>query len=122
MPKTLTTNGYSILVKKVSRELAELEFFVKRRTAEAYWSIGKFIHEHLLQHKDRADYGTTLYEKLARDVDRDISTLQRSVQFFRAYPIPARGRELSWTHYRNLITIKEKEKRRGQSPKKGQSN
>ena len=114
MPKRLTTpNTYRTLVTKVSKELSELEFFVKRRTVEGYWKIGKYIHEHLLAHKERAEYGATLYERLAKDVERDISTLQRSVQFFRAYPIHAERRELTWEHYRSLITIrgaKEKKK------------
>ena len=37
MPQAVTTpNTYPTLVKKVSRALSELEFFVKRRTAEGY--------------------------------------------------------------------------------------
>ena len=98
MPKHLAAaNTYRTLVSKISKEISELEFreTVKRRTAEGYWKIGKYIYEHLLAHKDRAEYGATLYERLAKDVDRDISSLQRSVQFYRAYPIPVRGRELS---------------------------
>lgn len=111
--KTLTTaSGYKTLVRKVERELSELEFFVKRRTAEGYWKIGKYIHEHLLENKERADYGAALYEQLAKDVDRDISTLQRSVQFYRTYPISAYTRKLSWEHYKSLITVKDEEERK----------
>ncbi len=99
--------GYAALVKRVLSELSELEFFIKRLTGKSYWNVGKFIHEHLLEYKDRAEYGATLYERLAKDVDRDISTLQRSVQFYRLYPIPAAPRELSWEHYKSLITIKD---------------
>ena len=78
MPKSLTTtNTYQSLVRKVSHELSDLEFFVKRRTAKGYWKVGRWIDGHLLAHKDRADYGATLYEKLAKDVDRDPTTLDR---------------------------------------------
>jgi len=110
MPQPLTT--YKSLVTQIARELSELEVLVKRRTAEAYWRVGKFIHEHLLANEKRAEYGATLYERLAKDVDRDVSTLQRSVQFFRAYPIPAERRELTWEHYKSLITIKDDAERK----------
>ncbi|MDP2939251.1 MAG: hypothetical protein Q8O13_04120 [Candidatus Omnitrophota bacterium] len=44
MPKELTkADGYKLLVKKIQTELSELDFFIRRRTAEAYWKVGKFI-------------------------------------------------------------------------------
>src|SRR3989338_2976805 len=110
--RQVTAAGYAALFKRVLSELSELEFFVKRRTAESYWKVGKFIHEHLLQNKERADYGQTIYERLAADVDRDKSTLMRSVQFYRAYPILARGRQLSWSHYRALMSVQDDGQRR----------
>lgn len=61
-PKPLTTpDGYKTLVNKVAREFSEVEFFVKRKTAEGYWTIGKYIHEYILAHGKRAEYGTALY-------------------------------------------------------------
>lgn len=109
--KTLTTNTYPALVKHVQRELQELDFFVKHHTVETYWRIGKYISEHLLEHKDRAGYGKQILERLAGDVDRDVSTLCRTLKFYRAYPILARGPELNWSHYRVLITVKDKAQR-----------
>lgn len=112
MPNQLTkTNGYKQLVKKIQSELSELDFFVKRRTAEGYWRVGKFIHEHLLENKDRADYGHFLFERLGEDVDRDSSTLRRALKFFRTYPIRADQPELSWDHYKRLITVQDESKR-----------
>lgn len=110
--RQVTATGYAALVKRVHSELSELEFFIKRLTGKSYWNVGKFIHEHLLEYKERAEYGATLYERLAKDVGRDISTLQRSVQFYRAYPIPAERRELSWNHYKSLITVKDGKERK----------
>ena len=112
MKKLSVPDTYKTLVAKISKELSELEFFIKRRTAEGYWNIGRYIHEHLLEYKDRADYGTTVIEKLAKDVDRDRSTLQRSLQFYRAYPIRADQHKLSWDHYKRLITIKDEKERK----------
>lgn len=110
--KFSATPAYKSLVKNVSKELSDLDLFVKRRTAEGYWRIGKFIHEHLLKHQDRAEYGAALLEKLGEDVDRDESTLSRSLQFYRAYPIPAAPQELTWEHYKSLITIKDEDERK----------
>ena len=109
--KLSTNSGYAELVKKIKAELSELDFFIRRRTAEGYWRIGKFIHEHLLEHKDKAEYGSSLYETLADDLGKSKSTFQRAVQFFRTYPIVAEPRRLSWEHYRSLITIHDKSKR-----------
>ena len=51
--KPAVAAGYKTLVTKISKELSELEFFIKRRTAETYWNIGKYIHGHLLANKGR---------------------------------------------------------------------
>jgi len=112
MRKSFVPASYKTLVSKVSKELSDLEIFVKHRTAESYWRVGKFIHEHLLEHKDRADYGATIFKRLAEDVNFNKSTLQRATQFYRAYPIVAVRRQLNWNHYKSLITIKDKEERK----------
>jgi len=120
MPKSLTTrptkfpsvSTYKSLVSKVLKELSDLDLFVKRRATQGYWNIGKYIHEHLLANEKRARYGATVLGRLAKDVDRDETTLSRSVQFYRAYPIPARGQELSWSLYRSLITVKDDKERK----------
>src|SRR3990167_5514467 len=115
MPKHLTTTipkTYRSLVAKVSRELDDLEFLIKRSTAGAYWNVGKYIDGHLLAHKDRAEYGETLLENLAKDVGRDRSTIQRALQFYRTYPIRAERHELNWNHYKSLITVTDKEERK----------
>ena len=117
--KPPAVNGYAALVKHVRRELQELDFVIKRRTAESYWQIGKFIHTHLLANKQRADYGAALYDRLARDVERDKSTLLRTVQFYRAYPILAERRELNWNHYKSLITIRGENERRARNKGSG---
>ena len=110
--KPPAANGYTALVKHVRRELQELDFIIKRRTAESYWQIGKFIHTHLLASRQRAEHGSAFYERLAGDVERDATTLLRAVQFYRAYPILAERRELNWNHYKCLITVRDKNERR----------
>ena len=103
--------SYPSLVKNIQAELQDLDFFIRRRTAEGYWRVGKFIHQHLLENKKRANYGQKLFEDLEKDVSRDKTTLRRAVQFYLAYPISADQRQLSWDHYKRLITVQDKDKR-----------
>jgi endonuclease YncB( thermonuclease family) len=113
MAKALTkTSGYKALVKKVVQEFEELEIFVKNRVAKGHWNVGKYIDEHLLENKDRAEYGTGFYEEFAEDTGRDRTTLQRTVAFYRAYPIRAETHELAWEHYKGLITVKDVKERK----------
>lgn len=102
---------YAALVRAVRQELDELDVFIRRRTAEAYWRVGKFIHEHLLEGRERSDHGSHFFEKLAEDVGRDASTLSRCLQFNRAYPILAARQELAWGHYRALMTVRDRKER-----------
>lgn len=112
MNKSPALSSYKSLVTRVSNELSALESFVRRRTAQGYWRVGKFIHEHLLEHKERADYGAAFYDHLAEDVGCGKTTLMRATQFYRAYPILAERRELTWEHYRSLVTVRDDRERK----------
>ena len=59
-------NSYKALVKRIIQEFAELEAFVKNRVAKGHWNVGKYIDEHLLAHKDRAEYGTGFLRRTGR--------------------------------------------------------
>lgn len=109
--KSVDISNYSSLVKLVREEFASLEFFVKSRTVQGYWQVGKFIHEHLLHHQERAEYGNQLFERLGKDVDRDESTLRKILKFYRIYPIQAALPELAWSHFLVLMTVKDKRER-----------
>jgi len=117
MPKKTSTlklaGNYPALVKQVNAELEGLEKLLKQKTVQAYWNIGKYIHEHILENAKRAQYGTVVFAKLSEDVRRDVSTLKRSLKFYRTYPqIGARGHLLSWSLYRQLITVPDSQKRK----------
>lgn len=113
MPKSIIkSTGYKTLVAKVSRELSDLEAFLKHRAAEGYWRVGKYIHDHLLAYEKKAGYGKIFFTQFAKDVGRDKSTLLRALQFYRTYPIVADQRQLSWDHYKRLITVKDPQERK----------
>lgn len=78
---------------------------VERERVQTYWEVGKLIDEHILLHQVRADYGEQVIDRLSTDLAIDRSELYRMVQFARIYPIVVPGRQLSWSHYKALLTI-----------------
>lgn len=83
----------------------------------AYWNIGKQIHE-ACGENDRAEYGkrllTFLSDKLTVEFGKgfDESNLRNMRRFYLTFPIrDALRLELSWTHYRSLMRVKDKDAR-----------
>jgi endonuclease YncB( thermonuclease family) len=86
---------------------------IEREKVYTYWETGKLIKQHLLAHKDRADYGKQVISRLSEDLNISQANLWRSIQFYEKFPILAGRREwgLNWTHYKQLIAVKDEEKR-----------
>lgn len=80
-----------------------------------YWRVGKRIHAEVL-HERRADYGeqivATLSRQLAGEYGRGFEekNLRRMVQFAEAFPeeaiVATLWRQLSWSHFRELLPLK----------------
>ena len=80
---------------------------------QTYWQIGERIVREELAWKDRADYGKRLIENLALDLDFRRDDIYRFVQFYKTYPIVVTlSRQLSWSHYVELIKVKVEEERK----------
>lgn len=84
-----------------------------------YWNIGRKIFEEEQEGKDRAGYGETLIKSLAQTLEpihgSSFSFRQLNLfrQFYRNFPIMnALRSQFSWTHYRTLIRIDNKDKRK----------
>lgn len=76
---------------------------------QTYWQVGERIVREELQHKDKADYGKYLIENLAIDLGFSRRLMFQIVEFYRCYPIVhALRAQLSWTHYRLLMQIKDR--------------
>ena len=82
------------------------------------WQIGKVIFEEEQQGEDRAEYGTFLIQSIANEFQPQFGSafskrqLYWYVQFYRTFPIVnALRTQLSWTHYRLLISIDDDDKR-----------
>ncbi|MBI3141545.1 MAG: DUF1016 domain-containing protein [Bacteroidetes bacterium] len=83
-----------------------------------YWQIGKVIFEEEQQGKDRADYGKFLIKSICDEFQPQfgsgftIRQLEMNRQFYRTFPnTNALRSQLSWTHYRTLISIDNQDKR-----------
>ncbi len=87
----------------------------------AYWKIGEIIVEEEQQGKARAEYGKYLLKELSIKLTNefgkgfDISNLKNMRRFYKSFPIGDALRhqldaklrtELSWTHYRLLLKVK----------------
>lgn len=83
-----------------------------------YWHLGKRIFEEEQLGKERADYGTQLIKYLSKELQPEFGSgfsftnLNLFRQFYRIFPIVhALRKQLSWTHYRKLISIDSEDKR-----------
>ncbi len=66
---------------------ARVEQAVQQEKVRECWETGKLIDEHVLQHKERADYGAQVLERLSTDLGTSRTELSYMLQFARAYPI-----------------------------------
>ncbi|RKR84411.1 putative nuclease of restriction endonuclease-like (RecB) superfamily [Mucilaginibacter gracilis] len=83
-----------------------------------YWHIGQRIFEEEQQGKDRAEYGAQLLKSISAQLQPEfgsgfsIRQLERYRQFYRTFPIASALRtQLSWSHYKLLISVDSTDKR-----------
>lgn len=108
--------GYGSILDDIRSLLEKAQYRANKAIdnlrVQTYWQIGERIGRGELEHKERADYGKRLIERLAKDLNIGRRLLFEIVQFYRAYPIVHTLRaQLNWTHYRTLMRVIEMEKR-----------
>ncbi len=113
--KAIATTSYKTLVKILKQEIQntgeKLKQTIETEKVGVYWRMGKHIHTHMLEHKERAEYGKELFPRLESEINISQALLRRMVQFYKEFPKYAARRELSWTHYKELLPVKDREKR-----------
>ena len=113
--KALSTTSYKTLVKTLKQEIQntgeKLKQTIETEKVGVYWRMGKHIHTHLLEYKGRAEYGQELFPRLSAELNIDESFLHRVVKFYNAIPNLATSPELTWSHYKELLPVKDREKR-----------
>ncbi len=79
---------------------------------QTYWQIGERVVREELKYKDRADYSKHLIERLADDLGFSRPVFYKIVQFYKTYlNVLTVSRQLSWSHYQELMILPKKEER-----------
>jgi micrococcal nuclease len=115
MPSRALTNpprSFDDLVRQVRDALINGQADVDRTYLETYRRTGLLIDAHLLYHRERADYGAQVVPRLAEALGLSDRLLYRCLRFVREYPILTGRSELGWAHYRVLIEVPDKAKRK----------
>lgn len=87
---------------------------VNSTTIEAYWQVGKYIVEYEQSGKARAEYGKGVITSLSKRLMAEygggftITNLKIMRLFYLSYPKGHALRDqLSWTHWRKLLTVQD---------------
>lgn len=118
-------NFYQDIRQLIEQARSHVKVAVNSTMVNLYWSIGKRIIEEEQGGEKRAEYGKALMKQLSKQLTKDIgegysvSNLKYFRQFYVEFPIrhPVRGeleseyisirKELSWTHYKILLKVKD---------------
>jgi len=111
-------NNLAIKIERIIRESRQAAYRAVNFTMViAYWNIGKVIVEDEL-HWERAEYGKSILKNISKRLTKefgkgfDESNLRYMRLFYKTFPIcDALRHELSWTHYRSLLRIENKDAR-----------
>ena len=118
IPDVQTYDGLLHAIREVrSASEKRVEQAVDAEKVREAWETGKLIDEHILQHKERADYGEKVIARLADDLGMSSRELHYMLEFFRTYPIVRPGGQLSWSKYQALLSIND-DKARGEVAEK----
>ncbi len=100
----------------ISRQ--HLQQTVNTTMVQTYWNIGWLIVEDEQKGKERAEYGKKQLEAIAESLTQefgkgfDARNLRKMRQFYLTFPKwDSVSTKLSWTHYRRLMQIENKEAR-----------
>lgn len=91
---------------------------VNTELLSTYWNIGKLIVEYEQKNKARADYGKQTLKELSKELTKEfgkgfsVSNLQFMRRFYQSYKTQQTvSVKLSWSHYCELLTISDLDKR-----------
>ena len=114
-----------LIVDNLSKEITELVIKSREKLKDemnneqikCYWDIGRKIIEEEQKGKSKAEYGKGLLINLSKKLKNELgkgfsrTNLQNMRLFYQYYPKCQTSGKLSWSHYCELIMIKDKEKR-----------
>ncbi|MFN3437871.1 MAG: YhcG family protein [Acidovorax sp.] len=121
LPATANDNLHAELRALITTSRQRLAAAVNAELTRLYWTVGERLRTEVLGGADRAKYGDQLIqrvgEQLAQEFGRgfEAKNLRRMVQFAQTFPQPeivaTLSRQLSWSHFVNLIPLKTEQAR-----------
>ncbi len=108
VPKVETYDQLVSAIRQARQASAQKMSQEKVRLA---WETGKLIDQHILKNAERADYGKQVILRLAKDLGTSETELKYMLQFARTYPIRPISDELTWSDYRELLSLNDPAKR-----------
>lgn len=107
------TNLYSEIKQILENARKQAYKSVNSTMVQAYWNIGKLIIEEEQKGESKAEYGKQLILELSSKLSKEfgkgfgIANLKNFRQFYLTFPKSyALRSELTWTHYRLLMRVK----------------
>lgn len=118
----ITTTEISQVIGEIKSVLTTARNNVARQVnselLNTYWNIGRIICEYEQSVPDRADYGKQTLKELSKELTKEFgkgfsrSNLQNMRQFYLTYEkCQTLSGKLSWSHYCELLSISDAEKR-----------
>ena len=121
MKDQLINTSYQKLVSDISEIYQKAKLHTAKTLNKiivfAYWRIGERTVKEEQDNRQRAQYGAKLLENLSGDLSGKFgngfsaTNLRHMRQLYILYPIQHPSAELGWTHYRHLLSVRDKEKR-----------
>ncbi len=109
--KASNVESYSQLLEAIREARAASEQRASQEKVRLAWETGNLINRHVLLNADRAAYGENVILRLAKDLETSETELRYMLQFAREYPIHPTSDELTWSDYREMLSLNDPKER-----------
>ncbi len=115
----ITTQNYTKLLTEIGQTIKQTEenvvASVNYEKVKMSWKVGEKIENFLRQNskpEDLNNYGKKIITRLTKDTGINRLALYQMHAFYKTYKtLPSPEKKLNWTHYRNLISVRDDTKR-----------
>ena len=115
LPAKYKDPAYHALLAKIRREMAKgikkIERLIERQKVVFCWNTGRVIHRYIYRDQQIRGSITAFYNDLSDDLEINFRTLQQYEQFYRSFPKLNLKENLSWSHYRHLMSVPDEKER-----------
>ena len=115
---TYTTSMIQEIKELLSGARQRVAVQVNTELLSTYWNVGRIIVEHEQNSQERAAYGKQTLKALSKELTKEfgkgfsVSNIQFMRRFYQTYQIQQTvSVKLSWSHYCELLTISDDDKR-----------